>query len=153
MFTICLVSSPNFLLERSQMSDARSDVSLLTSSLSLHLSCLADSQCNWWWWSGGGASHNLSANLIKLLSCCNQTKFLKLNKRKRFLWLHPDWLVFQKEQLNLFLLDQKIVILTVLTVLCYCSLVTQYQQLSNDKYTCYNGLVLAFLSRADLVDY
>ena len=65
----------------------------------------------------------------------------------------PVGLVFQKEQLTLFLLDQKIVILTVLTVLCYCSLVTQYQQLSNDKYTCYNGLVLAFLSRADLVDY
>ena len=113
MFTICLVSSPNFLLERSQMSDARSDVSLLTSSLSLHLSCLADSQCNWWWWSGGGASHNLSANLIKLLELLQSNKVSQIEQKEK-VFMAPVGLVFQKEQLTLFLLDQKIVILTVL---------------------------------------
>ena len=59
------------------------------------------------------ASHNLSANLIKLLLQSNKVSQIE---QKEKVFMAPVGLVFQKEQLTLFLLDQKIVILTVPTV-------------------------------------
>ena len=53
------------------------------------------------------ASHNLAANLIKLLLQSNKVSQIE---QKEKVFMAPPGLVFQKEQLTLFLLDQKIVI-------------------------------------------